>query len=375
MKSLKGLLAIFVLLTTSFSMANEKIIKIGIAGPFSGPNASFGDQLWQGASQAANDINQAGGVLGSKIELIQADDACEPKQAVMVANRLINDDYVTAVIGHFCSSSTLPAATIYANSEVLMITAGSTNPAITERGFSTIFRTCGRDDQQGIVAANFIHQTLKAKRVAIIHDKDIYGKGLADVVKAQLEKLGAHIVLYEGLTRGEKDFNALITKINSVNVDAIYFGGMHPEAGPLVRQLRQQRNEAPFISGDGIVSSEFVTSAGGPKMVKGVYMTFSSDPRTLAQSQKIVQEFREHHFEPEGYTLYSYATLQVIAAAINNTHSFEGAVLAKWLHQHSVPTILGEKSWDKKGDLKEANYVMYLWDDQGKYEPLSQPKK
>ena len=167
-----------------------------------------------------------------------------------------------------------------------MITPASTNPNVTDRGLPTIFRVCGRDDQQGVIAAEFIKNGIKAKRVAVIHDKDTYGKGLANAMKAHLEQLGTKAIFYEGLTRGEKDFNALITKIKQVQADVIYFGGLHTEAGPLVRQLREQGSMVPFISGDGIVSEDFVIAAGGPQMVKNVYMTFGSDPRKIQQANK-----------------------------------------------------------------------------------------
>ena len=345
-------------------------IKIGVAGPFSGPHSSFGDQMWAGATQAAADINQAGGINGKLIEIVKGDDACEPKQAVSVANRLINDEQVTAVVGHFCSSSTIPASTIYADAQVLMITPSATNPLITERGYETIFRTCGRDDAQGYVAAEFIKNVLKANNVVVLHDSDTYGKGLADATRAQLIKLGAKVVLYEGITRGEKDFNALVTKIKELAPDAVYFGAMHPEVGPFLRQLRAQGNKMPLISGDGIVSEAFVTDAGGKEMVNGVYMTFSADPRGSTSAQHVVETFRKKQFEPEGYTLYTYATMQVIAKAIQETSSMDGLALAQWLHLHPVQTIMGEKAWDKKGDLTKATYVIYQWNNQGKYAPL-----
>lgn len=345
-------------------------IKIGVAGPLSGPYAAFGEQLWNGASQAAQDINNQGGINGDKIELIKSDDACEPKQAVSIAHRLVNNDKVSAVIGHFCSSSTLPASQIYANENVVMITPASTNPLITERGFETIFRTCGRDDQQGTVAADYMFDHLKVKQVAVIHDKDTYGKGLADAMKAQIEKLGSKVVLYEGLTRGEKNFNAIVTKIKDSKADAVYFGGLHTEAGPFVRQLREQGVNIPFVSGDGIVSVDFVTEAGGPKIVKDVFMTFGADPRNFPEGKKVIEEFRKSKIEPEGYTLYAYASLQAIAEAMKQTHSQDGKKIADWLHHHPVQTVMGEKAWDEKGDLKKADYVMYEWDDKGKYQQV-----
>ncbi|MBF0614232.1 MAG: branched-chain amino acid ABC transporter substrate-binding protein [Magnetococcales bacterium] len=351
-------------------LADAGTVRIGVAGPFSGGQAAFGEQFWRGAEQAVKDVNAQGGIHGDTIELVKGDDSCEPKQAVAVANRLVDLEKVVAVVGHFCSASTIPAFEVYAEAGLLAITPGSTNPKVTERGFPTIFRTCGRDDQQGVVGAEFVVKQLKAQRVAVIHDKDTYGQGLADAMKAHLATLGLKEVLYEGLTRGEKDFNALVTKLRSVKADAVYFGGLHSEAGPLVRQMREQGVTAPLISGDGIMSETFVTSAGGPKFVDGVFMTFGADPRKLPTGLSLVERFRKSGYEPEGYTLYAYATVQAMVAAMRATKSTEGAKLAAWLKANTVETVMGNKSWNAKGDLKISDYVMYRWTSDGKYEEL-----
>lgn len=345
-------------------------IRIGVAGPFSGAYAAFGEQFWQGARQAVQDLNATGGVLGKSIELVKADDACEPKQAVAVANRLVESDGVEAVIGHFCSSSTIPASAVYDEAAIFTITPASTNPQVTDRNLKAMFRVCGRDDQQGAVAARFIAEQLKAKRVAVVHDKTTYGQGLADAMRAVLNQAGVKEVLYEGITQGEKDFNALVTKIKSVNAEAVYFGGLHGEAGPLVRQLREQGSSAAFISGDGIVSQDLVTAAGGPQFTNGVYMTFGADPRNLKAGQGLVERFRQQGYEPEGYTLYAYAAVEIVSAAITAAGGTDADKMATWLKANPVQTVMGSKSWDAKGDLKLSDYVMYQWNDQGKYAEL-----
>jgi branched-chain amino acid transport system substrate-binding protein len=345
--------------------------KVAIAGPMTGANASFGEQLRRGAQTAVDDINIAGGVKGKKLELVIADDACEPKQAVSVASKLVEQDKVVAVAGHFCSSSTIPASETYAEANILMVTPGSTNPKVTDRKLPTILRTCGRDDQQGKVAADFIVEKLKSKKVAIIHDKDTYGKGIADATRDVLNKRGVKEVIYEGLTRGEKDFNALVTKIKGAGVDAVYFGGLSSEAGTLVRQLREQGVQATFMSADGIADKAFVTSAGGNPNVKGVVMTYGDDPRGNPAGQTVVAGFRKAGFEPEGYTLYAYATIQTIAAALKGSTTTGGADLAKWLKSNTVPTVMGPKSWDANGDLKVADYVVYEWKADGDYAKLT----
>ncbi|MCU0090712.1 ABC transporter substrate-binding protein [Pseudomonas koreensis] len=370
----KGFLALAVATALGVSAFAQADVKIGVAGPMTGANAAFGEQYMKGAQAAADAVNAAGGVNGEKIVLVKGDDACEPKQAVTVAKDLTNQK-VAGVVGHFCSSSTIPASEIYDEAGIIAITPGSTNPQVTERGLSAMFRMCGRDDQQGIVAGDYIVDVLKGKKVAVLHDKDTYGQGLADATKAQLEKRGVKPVLYEGLTRGEKDFSAVVTKIRAAGADVVYFGGLHPEAGPLVKQLRTEGlKDVKFMSDDGIVTDELVTTAGGPQYVDGVLMTFGADPRMLPDSKNVVDAFRKAGTEPEGYTLYAYASVQALAAGFNGAKSNKGEDAAKWLKANPVKTVMGEKTWDAKGDLKVSDYVVYQWDKDGKYHQLEKQK-
>ncbi len=231
---------------------------------------------------------------------------------------------------------------------------------MTDRGLPAVFRTCGRDDQQGNVAGDFIAKTLGAKRVAIIHDKDTYGQGLADATKARLNANGVTEVLYEGITRGDKDFNSLVTKMKGLKVDAIYFGGIHVEAGLIVRQAREQGLQATFMSGDGIVSAEFAAIAG--PATDGVLMTFGADPREIPAAKDVVAEFRKSGYEPEAYTLYSYASVQVVAKALEaNDATNDGKKLAQYMKANSFSTVMGTKEFDSKGDLKVTDYVVYKW--------------
>lgn len=344
-------------------------IKIGVAGPFSGPYVGMGDQQWQGAAQAVEDINEIGGINGKKLELINADSACDPKQGIIAANRLLKDK-VIAVVGHNCSSSTMAASKIYAQAHILMITPASTNPDITELGFQTIFRTCGRDDKQGIIAANFIHNNLKIKNIIIIHDSSLYGKNLAEQTKSALEKNGDNIVIYETVFRGEMEFNELIQKINQSKANLLYYAGLHTDAGNFLKKLREEGNSIIFFSGDGIATSDFVLSAGGPNMVKGVYMTFY-DPLSIPEAKRVIKIFEEKRIKPNGYTLNAYAAVQAIAQAIKQTGSTDGQQLSQWLHHNKVSTVIGDLEWDIKGDLKNAPYSVYRWNDDGGYEHVN----
>src|SRR5258708_5840716 len=251
-------------------------ISIGVAGPMTGQYASFGTQLKNGAEAAVADINAAGGVMGKKLKLETGDDACDPKQARAVGEKFASMK-VPFVAGHYCSSSSIPASEAYQDGNVLQITPASTNPTFTDRNMWNTFRVCGRDDQQGSVAGEYVAKNFKGKNVAILHDKSTYGKGLADEMKKALNKAGAKEKMYEAYTQGDKDFNALVSKMKVNNIDVVYVGGYHTEAGLILRQIRSQGMKSQMISGDAIATSEFwsITGPAG----EGKIFTFGSDPR------------------------------------------------------------------------------------------------
>ncbi len=334
-------------------------IKMGVGGPITGSDAAFGAQLKNGVEQAVSDINSAGGVMGQKIELSVGDDAGDAKQGRSVANEFIGEG-VTFVVGHFNSSVTMPASDAYNEAGILEITPASTNPQITERGLPMLFRTCGRDDQQGAVAAAWLIAHDKDKKIAIVHDKSTYGKGLADETRKALTAAGVHDVLYEGLNKGEKDYSSIVSKIKSVDADIVFFGGLHTEGGLLVRQMRDQGVKAVLMGGDGIASQEFAAIAG-PGVV-GTLMTFPPDPRQRPEAFTVVKAFEAKHYNPETYTLYCFAAVQAIKQAMEKAHSTDAAVVAKTLHEDGpFKTVVGDLSFDAKGDVTRADYVVYEW--------------
>ena len=333
--------------------------KFGVGGPITGPSAATGAQMKNGVDQAAADINAAGGILGQKIAVSYGDDASDPKQGVSVANKFSGDG-VKFVIGHYNSGVTIPSSEVYQENGILQITPASTNPTVTERKMWNIFRVCGRDDQQGQVAGEYIAKHFKGKKIAIVHDKTTYGKGLADETKKTINKAGIKEVLYEGVNTGEKDFSALVSKIKQSGADLIYWGGLYTEAGLIVRQMRDQGVKAPMMGGDGITSDEFA-SIGGPG-VEGTLMTYGPDPRNRPDAKKIVEEFRAKKFEPEAYTLYSYAGVQIIKQAAEAAKSLDPKKVAEKMHSGmTFKTALGDISYDKKGDITKLDYVMYIW--------------
>jgi branched-chain amino acid transport system substrate-binding protein len=334
-------------------------VKFGMAGPITGPSAATGAQMKNGVDQAAEDINKTGGILGQKITVEYGDDVSDPKQGVSVANKFAGDG-VKFVIGNYNSGVTIPSSEVYQENGILEITPASTNPTVTERKMWNIFRVCGRDDQQGKVAGTYILKHFKGKKIAVVHDKTTYGKGLADEMKKAINAGGMKEVLYEGINTGEKDYSALVSKIKQSGADLVYFGGLYTEGGLIVRQMRDQGVKAPLMGGDGITSDEFA-SVGGPG-VEGTLMTYGPDPRHKPEAKKVVEEFRAKKFEPEAYTLYSYAGVQVIKQAAEAAKSLDPKKVAEKMHSGmKFKTVLGDLAFDKKGDITKLDYVMYLW--------------
>ncbi|MEA2906727.1 MAG: branched-chain amino acid transport system substrate-binding protein [Alphaproteobacteria bacterium] len=337
----------------------DDTIKFGIGGPITGSNAAFGSQLKQGTEQAIADINDAGGILGKKLSAMIGDDVGDPKQGVSVANNFVSAG-VTFVIGHFNSGVTMPTSETYQENGILQITPASTNPKITERNLWNVFRTCGRDDQQGAVAGEYIAKHFKDKKVAVVHDKTTYGQGLADEAKKTFNARGVQEVLYEGVNTGEKDFSSLVSKIKASGADLVYWGGLHTEGGLIVRQMRDQGVSAVLMGGDGITSDEFAT-IGGPG-VEGTLMTYGPDPRKRPEAKAVVDKFRAKNFEPESYTLYSYAAVQIVKQAADAANSLDPKKVAEKMSSGmTFKTVIGDISYDKKGDITRLDYVMYVW--------------
>jgi branched-chain amino acid transport system substrate-binding protein len=334
-------------------------LKLAVAGPVTGANAAFGAQLTQGVQQAAEDINKSGGILGQKIEVEVVDDVSDPKQGVSVANKLVGDG-VKFVVGHFNSGVTMPASDVYAENGMLFITPSATNPKITDRKLWDAFRTCGRDDQQGMVWAELARDKLKGKKIAVIHDKTTYGKGLADAALDNMHKFGVKEVLYEGVNTGEKDYSAIVSKIKDSGADYLMWGGLHTEGGLILRQMRDQGMNTIMISGDGITDSEFA-AIGGPG-VEGTLMTFGPEPRNNPNAKAAVDSFKAKGFDPQGYTLYSYAAVQIMKQAAEKANSLDPKKVAEVMHS-GMPfhTVIGNISYDKKGDRTTVDYVWYVW--------------
>jgi branched-chain amino acid transport system substrate-binding protein len=350
------------------SAASAQDIAVGVAGPMTGNEASFGRQLKNGAEQAVADINAAGGVLGKKLKLEIGDDACDPKQARSIGEKFASMK-LPFVAGHYCSSSSIPASEAYAEGNVLQITPASTNPTFTERGLWNTFRICGRDDQQGAFIATYLLKHYKNKNIAIVNDKSTYGAGLAAEVKKSLNKGGVKEKLNDAYNKGDNDFTALASKLKRDKIDIIFVGGYHKEAGQILRQMRNQGLKTVLIAGDSLADKEFasITGAAG----EGTLFTFGPDPRKKPTAATIVKKFKDKGIDPEGYTLYTYAAFQIWAQAATKAGTTDPKKVAETIRAGKWNTVLGTISYDKKGDITAIDWTIFKWDKTGNYNELT----
>ncbi|SFN83845.1 amino acid/amide ABC transporter substrate-binding protein, HAAT family [Bradyrhizobium sp. Rc3b] len=349
------------------SVARGSDVNIAVVGPMSGSSAAFGAQMRNGTAAAVEALNAAGLLLDTKVILSVADDACDPKQAVAVANKLTTER-VRLVVGHFCSSSSIPASEIYSEAGIIQVSPGSSNPQLTERGLKTVFRICGRDDQQGIVAAEYIHRNYPNDKIAVLDDKSTAGKGIADVVAAQLQGFGEHVIR-QSYVAGEKDYRALVSRMKKDRVRVAYIGGYHTEIGLFVRQASEAGAGLIVMANDPLMTSEFwaITGSAG----NGTLFTFMPDPARNANASGVVAELKASNLSAEGYTLYAYAAVQAWAEAVKRAGSFNAVRVAGALRSRPSSTVIGPVRFDTKGDNAAPGFLVYRWRD-GRVETVEQ---
>lgn len=338
-------------------------IKIAMVIPATGPLTQYGDMVKEGVVTAVEQINAAGGINGKKIETTVVDDACEPKQGPVAANRVINDK-IHYVVGPVCSGAAIAAAPIYNNEGVVVITPSATAPALTEgKNFHYIFRTIGRDDQQGPAAAKFILEKAKPKKVAVLHDKQSYGQGIASSVRDELKKANVEVVLFEGINAGDSDYSAVITKLKSAGADFVYYGGYHPEMGLLLRQAAEQGLKVRLMGPEGVGNPEINAIAGDA--VEGMLVTLPADPASKPENAALVKAFKDKKRDPSGaFQMGAYSATQALAQSIQAVGD-DPAKVADHLHKTTFKMPIGDVAWDAKGDLKSFNFPVYSWHKDG----------
>jgi len=360
MTSLRSLILAASLLALSGAVHAEDALRIAVVGPVTGSNTQYGDMVRQGVDTAIDRINASGGVLGRPLRAVVYDDKCESKEGPVVANRVVNDG-IGLVVGHVCSGPTIAAAGIYDAEGVLMVTPSATAPAVTQgKRYTSIFRTIGLDSQQGPAAAHFIADQVKPAKVAILHDKQSYGFGIASAVRKGLEEAGVTVALFEGLNAGDSDYSAVITRLKTAGVDFIYFGGYYPEMGLLLRQGAEQGLKARFMGPEGVGNQGINQIAGNA--VEGMLLTLPADATQDTANADVVKAFRDKGRDPGGaFQFPAYAAVQAIAQGVKAVGSDDPSKVAAWLHGHAVNTVLGELSWSPQGDLNDFRFSVYVW--------------
>lgn len=353
--------ALFLLtLTIGVSPAHAAAsIKIGVAGAHSGDLASYGLPTLKATQLVVKEINDKGGINGSPVELLVEDDACKPEIATNTATKLVTGG-VKAVVGHICSGATKAALPIYRDAKVLVISPSATTPGLTQSGdYPNFYRTIAADDTQARTQVQFTLDTLKAQKIAVLHDKGDYGKGLAEYAKTFIEQSGkAEVTLFEGVTPGAVDYSAVVQKIKRSNADAVIFGGYHPEASKIVGQMRQKRLTIPFVSDDGVKDMTFIKVAG--KDAEGVYATGPAD----VSSNPVTKIYRDTFKAAEGTEPGAFFDNAVAAAlalthAIGKAGSAEPEAVAKALRSYEVATPFGNIKFDAKGEPVGIGFSMY----------------
>ncbi len=354
-----AVLAMFMGLMMSGTGLAADTIKLGVAGPHSGDLASYGIPTIKAAELVVKDINAKGGVLGKKVVLLVEDDVCKPEVATNTATKLVSEG-ADVVLGHICSGATKAALGIYKNSNIIAMSPSATNPALTQSGdYPNFYRTIASDDAQARLEVDFALDVLKLKKIAVLHDKGDYGKGLAEFAKAFLEKdPRAEVVLFEGITPGAVDYSAVVQKIRRSGAEAVIFGGYHPEASKIVSQMRKKRMKTIFISDDGVKDDTFIKVA--KKYAEGVYATgpkdVSKNPMAIAATEAHKKAYGK---EPGAFFLNAYAATLALLNAIEQAGSTDYAAVSKALKTKDVDTPLGKIHFDERGDATGVGFSMY----------------
>ncbi len=359
----KLVIAVFLSMSAVFAISGTALaaepIKLGIAGAHSGDLASYGIPTIKAAELVVDEVNAKGGVLGRKVVLLKEDDACKPEVATNTATKLVSQD-VDVVLGHICSGATKAAMGIYKDSKIIAMSPSATNPALTQSGdYPNFYRTIASDDAQAELDVDFALNTLKLKKIAVIHDKGDYGKGFAEFAKKLLESSGkADVVLYEGITPGAVDYSAIVLKIKRSKAEAVIYGGYHPEASKIVSQMRKKRMKTLFISDDGVKDDTFIKVAG--KYAEGVYASGPKDTSKNPMNIAAVEAHKKRYgADPGAFFINAYSATLALLNAIEKAGSTEYDALSKALRKEWVETPIGKIRFDERGDAIGAGFSVY----------------
>jgi len=359
-------LALLAVLTVALVPASELgaqgkgTIKIATQSPLSGGQAALGEGIKLGTQLAVEQLASNLTKQGFKVELVPFDDQAKPDVGVANAKNIIADKDILVVIGHLNSGVAIPSSEVYKEVDLPMISPANTNEKITDRGYPSVNRVCGRDDVQGPVGAEFAATTLKVKSVYVVHDKTTYGQGVAEAFKAEAEKKGVKVVAFEG-TEEKSNFDPIITPIKAKNPDLVYFGGIYDQGAPFFKQAREKGVKGKFLGPDGLDSSDLVKIGG--KALVGLYYTTAAAPSTSPQAKKFGDDFKKKFGKnPEPYAAESYVATAIALKAIESTvaggKAPTRATVAAAIRKVKYAGMTGAIEFDDKGDPKKASYYV-----------------
>jgi ABC-type branched-subunit amino acid transport system substrate-binding protein len=341
---------------SSGGQGGQGAILIGVPVPLSGEYASAGTDILHGAQLAAKDINAKGGVNGKKIQIVSQDDACQASTGSQAAQKLISQGIVAAA-GGYCSTAAFPELQAFHRMGIPYVMDASTNPQLTEQHFAEAFRTIGRDDEQGPIAASFITGFLHGKRVAVGNDNSTYAKGLADATVSALQQDGAQVVFNNALTPGQSDYTSFLTKIGQAKPDVFYYTGYYPEFGLLLKEAKQLGLKFTMMGGDANNDPTLIKTAGSA--ASGAMMTTAPLAQFLGSAKSYVDAYQSAYGSSPGpYSSYEYDAVGVVAQAIRNAHSTTPSKITAALQPISYKGITGDFHFDSAGDRKPANYII-----------------
>jgi branched-chain amino acid transport system substrate-binding protein len=334
------------------------VVKIGHAGPLTGGIAHLGKDDENGVHLAVDEATAKKIKIGGKtvkFEMMSEDDQADPKMGPTIAQKFV-DAKVAGVVGHLNSGVTIPASAVYNQAGLPVISGSATNPKLTEQGFKVVFRTVGRDDQQGPAVAAYVANELKAKKVAIADDATAYGEGLANEVEKTLKAAGVQVVTREKTNDKATDFKAILTKMKGKNPDVIFYGGMDATGGPMIKQARELGIKSVFAFGDGACTSEM--SKLGGAAAEGLICSQAGIPTQMA-SKGFQDGFKAKYGEVKQYAPFFYDAANILIAAMQKADSTDPAKYLPELAKISYDGATGHIEFDSKGDRKDAEMTIF----------------
>jgi branched-chain amino acid transport system substrate-binding protein len=326
--------------------------------------SKYDKQIQVSAELAAAELNAKGGVLSEQVRLIFANDECKPEPAVAAAETFVQQG-VDFVAGHVCSGAAIAASKVYEKAGVLMMAASAVNPKLTDEGGPNVFRICGRSDQEAEMAASYLAEQWRDKHIAILHDGQAYGQGVAELTKAYLNRMGVQEAMLGQYTPGKDDYADVVAKLKAADIDVVFIGGYPKEVGRIIRQAKEKGYGPQLVAGNGVNADPEFGEIAGPA-ADGALSISIRDTRQAPEAAEVMAAFRARGIEePLIDAVYTYGVFQVWSQAVEKAGSLDLAKVTEALHSHQFDTAVGRVAFDKEGDVTESGFEWFIWTKNG----------